>query len=197
MTEEKNIVFSIAGKDATNLAKFKRIHKRCISGTTGDKYSYTFVPTAIGMATTVKCSCGQEILLGNFMDHDQREVDISKLGPLTEEDVANKAFEEDAYSILCLEDPRLCRIFTAREQSFDMIYFFAVGKAQHADKRISKSILYSYTLDERHHQTDNYLGTDQENIDLFFEYFRDRVREEIAKYDCKNERLLNILFPAK
>ena len=195
MIEDENVVFSIAGKDASDLAKFKRLHKKCISGTTGDKYSYTFVPTTIGLATIVKCSCGQKILLGNFMDHGQTEVDISKIGPLTEEDVVNKAFEEDAYSILCLEDPRLCRIFTAREQSFDMIYFFAVGIARHSDERISKAILYSYSLDECHHQTDNYLGTDKENINLFFAHFRDGVREEIAKYDCKNDRLLNLLFP--
>ena len=35
-------------------------------GAVGGADSFTFVPTSIGMALTVKCACGSELHLNNF-----------------------------------------------------------------------------------------------------------------------------------
>lgn len=186
----KDIAFEIVGNDAENLSKFKKLHKKCLCGTVGDKLSYTFVPTAMGMTITVKCSCGKKLMLGNFMDYDSGNFDEEKNRTLTKEDLINKEFEEDVMNILFFEDPRSCRIASASDQTFDMIFFYAVGLAAHADKRISSSILYKYTLDEYHSQKNNYTGTEQENIALFYKHFKEKIREEIRKYNCDNKRLL-------
>ena len=191
--QANEFTFSIEGKDADVLAKFKKAHARCLAGTAGDRFSYSFSPSSLGMAITVNCSCGQKLFLGDFMDHDARNIDLNNYGPLSKEDIANRMFEDDAYKILQMEDPRICVIGSAMKQSFHMIYFFAVGIASHSDPRIAKSILPSYSLDEHHHQTNNYTGTDEESIDLFYKYFKKKIREEIKKYDCRNERLIKKL----
>ena len=69
-----------------------------------------------------------------------------------------------------------------------------MGVACHSDSRISKSVLYSYSLDKNHHETKNYTGTEQENIELFFRHFKQKIRDEIEKYDCDNEALLEKLY---
>jgi len=37
-----------------------------------DKLSYTFVPTALGLAATIKCSCGQDLLLCHDLGYSAR-----------------------------------------------------------------------------------------------------------------------------
>lgn len=192
--QTEDITFKIIGRDAKKLNEFQKLHDGCLEGLAGDRFSYSFSPTSLGMAITVSCSCGQKLFLGNFMDHDEKEVDMSKYGPLSQTDIENKKFEEDAFRILQMESPRICMIASARKQTFDMIYFFAVGVACNADPRISKSILYIYSLDKYHHQTNNYTGSERENIELFFRHFKQKIRDEIEKYDCDNEALLKKLY---
>ena len=191
--QTEDITFKIIGRDAKKLNEFQKLHDGCLEGLAGDRFSYSFSPTSLGMAITVSCSCGQKLYLGNFLDHDEKEIDLIKYGPLSKRDLENKKFEEDVLRILQMEDPRICAIASARKQTFDMIYFFAMGVACHSDSRISKSVLYSYSLDKNHHETKNYTGTEQENIELFFKYFKQKIREEIEKYDCENEALLKKL----
>ncbi|WP_031553871.1 hypothetical protein [Oribacterium sp. FC2011] len=191
--QTEDITFKIIGRDAKKLNEFQKLHDGCLEGLAGDRFSYSFSPTSLGMAITVSYSCGQKLYLGNFLDHDEKEIDLSKYGPLSKRDLENKKFEEDVLRILQMEDPRICAIASARKQTFDMIYFFAMGVACHSDSRISKSVLYSYSLDKNHHETKNYTGTEQENIELFFKYFKQKIREEIEKYDCENEALLKKL----
>ena len=186
----KDFSFKIEGNDAVNMSKFRKLHEKCACGSAGDKMSYTFTPTAMGVAITVKCSCGQKLMLGNFMDYDSGNFDKEKNRPLTKEDLINKEFEEDVMNILFFEDPRSCRIASASDQTFDMIFFYAVGLATHADKRISSSILYKYPVDGYHSQKNNYTGTEQENIALFYKHFKEKIRGEVKKYDCQNKRLL-------
>jgi len=37
-------------------------------------------------------------------------------------------------------------------------------------------------------------GWKQENIELFFRHFKQKIRDEIEKYDCDNEALLEKLY---
>lgn len=122
-----DITFKVTGRDAEKLNEFQKLHDGCLEGMAGGRFSYSFSPTSLGMAITVSCSCGQKLFLGNFMDHDEKEVDMSKYGPLSQTDIENKKFEEDAFRILQMESPRICMIASARKQTFEMIYFFAVG----------------------------------------------------------------------
>ena len=183
------ISFEISGVDFDKLKKFKKQHEHCISGTAGDKLSYTFVPTALGLAATIKCSCGRDLLLGNFMDHETGEYDEAKYRPLTKDDLINQKFEEAVQRILMLENPRTFRVAFRKDQSFDLIYAFAIGIAQYADPRVSKSILYKLELDEMHSEHDNYTGTDAENISKFFEHFKKNVLVELDQYHSENEKL--------
>lgn len=76
-----------------------------------------------------------------------------------------------------------------QEQSFEIVYAYAVGVARYGDPRISKSILYKVSLDAARNQIMNYTGTDEENLAKFFERFKRVVLEEMDKYHSDNERL--------
>ena len=62
--------FQITGRDYKTLKKFEEIHKDCAQGMVADQFSYTFIPTSVGLAISVRCSCGRKIWLGSIMDHD-------------------------------------------------------------------------------------------------------------------------------
>ena len=188
MSEEK-ITFEINGTDYVNLKKFEKQHKHCLSGTCGDKLSYSFIPTGMGLAITVKCSCGQKLSLGNFMDYDSGEYDEKKHRPLTEEDLKNQRFEEAVNAILVLENPRMFRIAMRVDQCFDLIYAYAAGLSMYADERIAKAILPRIELDELHSEIKNYTGADEENIQKFYKYFKKKVLDELETYHSENERL--------
>ena len=188
MSEEK-ITFEINGTDYVNLKKFEKQHKHCLSGTCGDKLSYSFIPTGMGMAITVKCSCGQKLSLGDFMDYDSGEYDEKKNRPLTEKDLKNQRFEEAVNAILVLENPRLFRIAMRADQTFDLIYAYAAGLSMYADERIAKAILPKIELDELHSEIKNYTGTDSENIQKFYGHFKRNVLEELDAYQSDNQRL--------
>lgn len=189
MTTKEKIIFEINGADVKKLKRFERQHKNCSMGMEGGKFSYTFIPTGLGLAITVECSCGQKLFLGDFLDGPSEEYDDSKLRPLTESDIQNQKFEEAARTILTLENHKLFRMAMRQDQDFEIVYAYATGLARYADPRISKAILYKIKLDEMHSQIENYTGTNEENLEKFFTHFKGAVLEELNKYHSENERL--------
>ncbi len=189
MTSKEKIIFEINGADAKKLKRFERQHKNCPMGMEGGRFSYTFTPTGLGLAITVKCLCGQQLFLGNFLDGPSEEYDEKSLRPLTEDDIKNKQFEDAAQMILNLEDRKFFKMAMGLEQIFEIVYAYAVGVARYGDPRISKAILYKVSVDALHRQVKNYTGTEEENLEKFFEHFRSVVLEEMDKYHSDNERL--------
>lgn len=64
----EEIKFSISGKAYKSLRAFEKEHSRCIddfSDCTGAQYEYNFIPTSLGMLTSVQCSCGDMLLLSD------------------------------------------------------------------------------------------------------------------------------------
>ena len=61
------VVFSITDpEDLQELQLFKKNHKKCREihpDVTGALLSYTVIPTGFGLAWTVKCSCGEKLVL--------------------------------------------------------------------------------------------------------------------------------------
>ena len=182
--------FEITGKDCEKVEKFIAQHKNCPMGSAGDHFTYTFIPTGIGMATTVTCSCGQKILLGDFSNHEPEDYDEEKYKVLTKEDIDNKEFEDLAVSILNMKNSRVFRMAYSCEQNFETIYEYAMGVARRENKRILNAILCKNTLSDG---KENYVGTDEEKIQKFFAYFEDNIRKEIQKYHCTNQRLMEEL----
>lgn len=195
MEIENKIVFEITGKDFENLQRFREQHKDCARGMAGDQFTYSFVPTGLGVAGTVECSCGQTLSVGDFMDREEEEYDENEHPVLTEADRKNQVFEEAALVILRMRDPRWYRMAFLQDQSFEMIYNVSVyGIAQFSDERIYDCVLWKYDRDEYGMQVGNYEDMNEnEKINTFFEYFIDHVRAETEKYSCRNEELLRIL----
>ncbi len=192
--ETDRIVFQISGNDYKNLQRFRKQHENCDKGMAAEQFSYSFVPTGLGLLTTVTCSCGQRLELGNFMDHESGEYDEERCRVLTEEDRRNRRFEEAAYKILIMRSPRIFRMAFQMDQTFERVYLFAVGKASEADDRISKCIRWTHNRGSNGENIDQYNGLEeQEKLDAFFRYFTEHVQEELQKYDCKNELLLRTL----
>lgn len=189
----KETSFEISGADADRLKRFKEQHKDCPMGMAFDKFSYTFIPTGLGMATKVKCSCGQTLRLGNFMDFEADDYDEKEHGPLSDENLNNKKFEEEALLILKLENPRYCRMAFGKEQSFVLLYTYVTGFALAADERIARCLLYKKSYDEKHNTIENYSGDEAEDIALFFGHFKEKLRLELENYSCKNDRLIKKL----
>jgi hypothetical protein len=71
---------------------------------------------------------------------------------------------------------------------------YAIGIARSGDERIGQSIRWMYSMDtETYDLSKEYDGTDQENLQLFFESFVDGIRNELQKYDCKDDQLLELI----
>lgn len=194
MEKKNNIIFEITGKDLKNVKRFQKQHDDCPAGTAGDQFTYSFLPTGLGLFAYVKCSCGQTLTIGNFMDHESEEYDESKYPVLTEEDRNNKKFERAVESILAMKHPKLFHIAFRQDQSFEMIYAISAYGVVFADERISSCILPRYERHKYGNETDNYEGLDEAGkIARFYEYFEAHVKEEVKKYDCQNEQLLKRL----
>ena len=68
------------------------------------------------------------------------------------------------------------------------------GLIRYADERIRKAFLYKIELDKYHAEIDVYKDYDEtEKIEKFFDYFIEHIKEEISKYDCRDEQLLKYL----
>jgi hypothetical protein len=199
METNDEIVFEITGSDLKRVRKFRRIHKDCPTGMTGEKLEYSFIPTGLGVAIVVKCSCGRTLHIGDFLDNDEAEYDEEKYKPLTEEDRRNQDFEHEALSILQIKDPRIFRIAFSTEQNLDTIYAIALaGTMRVADDRLSKCILPRYDIDQNGENKDVYAGlSDNEKIEKFYSYFESHVREELRKYNCQDKHLLRKLQPER
>ena len=194
MEKKDSIVFEIDGKDFKNVKKFWKQHKKCTSGTAGDQFEYSFVPTSLGLAGSVKCSCGQTLSVGDFLDSEPEEYDEDKFRVLTDEDRVNEKFEEAALVILSMKNPRIFRISFLRDQDFETIYAVSVGVASVSDERIARCLLYKRERGRMGELISNYEGMDdQEKIKEFFDNFESGIKKEIAKYNCRNERLLKSL----
>ena len=193
--EEGKITFEIKDNDLKNVKKFRRQHKNCFRDLTGGQFEYSFIPTGLGLAASVTCSCGQTLTIGDLIDYDSGEYDEYENRVLTEEDHKNKDFEYAVLRILQMKSPHLFRITFGKEQSFDMIYAIsAYGIAAVGDDRIAKCIPWLCIRGKNDEIIDNYEGlNEEEKIAAFYNYFEDHVRKELSKYDCRNKRLLDAL----
>ncbi len=197
METRERLTFEIEGNDLDNLRKFCKQHKDCPRGMTGEQFEYCFVPTGIGLAVSVKCSCGQVLRLGNFMDYSSGEYDELTNRYLTEEDRRNGTFEEAVRRVLTLKNPRLFRLSFGRERNFETIYAFAVGAAL-ADERIAESIHYRCERDQNGSIVDNYEGLDEKaKIAAFYDFFEKQITEKLEQYNCQNDELLRLLHQAR
>ena len=195
MEAKERITFEIAGDDFKKVEMFRKQHEGCAQGMTGERFTYSFIPTGLGLFSYVKCSCGQTMTIGDFMDQKSVEYDSYENRVLTEADHLNQRFEEAVLRILQMKSPRVYRICFGKDQSFDMIYAIsAYGIAFIGEERVSKCILWQNRRGERGEMIDNYEGLDEkEKIEAFYQYFEEHVRREISKYDCRNKKLLKAL----
>lgn len=195
MGSEDRICFEISGNDYENLKKFQEQHRLCFHGTAGDQLVYSFVPTGLGTAISVECSCGQELLLGDFLDYEAGEYDEYENRVLTDEDHKNKRFEEAALYLLHLKDPFFFGMSYDANQNFETIYAVAVSETYVvSDDRLIDCILGKYRWDEFGEKISIYEELDDTaKIMKFYEYFEDHLKIELAKYDCRNKPLLKVL----
>lgn len=195
METKDKITFEIEGNDLKNVKKFRKQHKNCFKGMTGEQFEYSFTPTGMGLAASVKCSCGQTLTIGSFMDFDSGEYYEYENRVLTEEDRKNKRFENAVLRILQMKSSCLFRIGFQKEQNFDMIYAIsAYGIASVGDERIGRCILWLYDCGKHGEQINNYKDlNEEEKIAAFYKYFEEHVREELNKYDCRNKGVWDAL----
>ena len=123
----------------------------------GEKFVYSFIPSGLGTLGEVKCSCGQTLVLGDFMDNDSSDYDENEHSILTNEDQGNKSFEKAVLRIMQMKDPRVFRLMFLKNQTFELIYAIsAYGIAYLADERVGRCILWSYSKGERGELINNY-----------------------------------------
>lgn len=194
MEYKDKIEFEIMGQDFENVKKFRKQHSNCFKGMCAEQFEYTFVPSSLGLMASIKCSCGQSMSIGDFMDREPTDYDEDRYRVLTEQDHKNAEFEEVAKMILILRNPRMFRIAFRKPMTFELLYAYVGGLIRCADERIKKAFLYKYDVDKYHSKIPNYKGcSEAEKIEKFFEYFRKKIKYEITKYDCKDEQLIKYL----
>ena len=114
---------------------------------------------------------------------------------MEEDDHDNKRFEEAVFRILQMKYPKTFSWLLTKEQSFELIYDISVyGIAPLSDERVGKCILWKYSRGENGELIDNYKDLDEKaKIEAFYCYFERNVLEELSKYGCTDEKLLNML----
>ncbi len=185
-------IFLIPDSQTALLEQFKKKHAKCEKGTAGEQYAYHFVPTGIGTAIRVSCSCGCELMLGDFLE------DITDYRELEPKPTDTDSFEKAAIAILSMKDEHIRRLsFRSGDFPFESIYSYAAGISHMADERIGECILWKVKQDKNGQWVDVYKGTDEENLSLFLSQFEKNIRKEVKKYDCRNEKLLELVMPKK
>lgn len=53
-----HLTFTVAGKQYQALMEFIEVHKNCNITSNGEKYSFVFTPSLVGVCASVSCSCG-------------------------------------------------------------------------------------------------------------------------------------------
>ena len=61
METKDKIEFEISGEQLENVKKFRKQHRNCVMGTVADRFEYTFIPTSMGLAASIGCSCGRSM----------------------------------------------------------------------------------------------------------------------------------------
>lgn len=192
METKDRIVFEIEGNEFTNVKKFRKQHKKCPHGMAGEQFEYSFFPSGLGLCAIVKCSCGQTLSIGDFMDHKIGDYDEYENRVLTEEDHRNKQFEDAVYSILQLRNPRIYRIAFGQDQSFEMIYGLAYGSAitlsKAGDDRFINCLLLLREIGRDNSPVKNYDAADEsEKLRMFYDHLQETIRKELDKYGCRNK----------
>lgn len=194
METKDKIEFEISGEQLENVKKFRKQHRNCVMGTVADRFEYTFIPTSMGLAASIGCSCGRSMPIGDFMDIEHKEYDSDKYGVLTEKEKENSEFEEAAKRILFLRNPQHFRMAFRQAITFELLYTYVIGLSVYADRRIRESILYKYDIDKYHKEILNYKDFEEsKKIERFFKHFIKSVKKEVGKYDCKDQKLLQYL----
>ena len=185
-------IFLIPDSQTVLLEQFKKKHAKCEKGTAGEQYAYRFVPTGLGTVIRVSCSCGCELMLGDFLE------DITDYRELEPKPTDTDSFEKAAIEILSMKNEHIRHLsFRSGDFSFETIYSYAVGISYMADERIRACILWKVKQDKKGHWVDVYKGTDEENLNLFLSQFEKNIRKEVKKYDCRNKKLLELVMPKK
>ena len=65
--DDKGKRFLLEGKDFETVKAFEEAHRACKADVSGGKFVYSFIPTGLGTAVTVKCTCNKELYCGDFM----------------------------------------------------------------------------------------------------------------------------------
>lgn len=144
MKDERNsLSFTINETDFALLKSFQRIHENCPSGMAGDKYSYSFCPTGLGIAITVECSCGKQLQLGSFWDYDSDPQKLEQdLSVFTFKQAQEKNRRKIIEHILHFKNPRIRKfVYSGEGSHFEQLMAYIHGIAfaaidEHTSKRI-------------------------------------------------------------
>lgn len=63
---ENKVTFTIEGEQHTKLMEFVEEHKSCRGLSAGEKFNFNFIPSLMGLITTVTCTCGKSIDLSDL-----------------------------------------------------------------------------------------------------------------------------------
>lgn len=123
---EETIEFRISGKDYERLCKFKEEHDSCIEKLPNfsyARYEYTFVPDGFGVFKTVKCVCGEELVLTGDYDLGFADEPESPYKPTKTEDRGCVKKVMDHLKLI-QDHPRLC---FGKYYSWDALRFYVQG----------------------------------------------------------------------
>lgn len=123
---KKELLFSITSKDFDQLNSFQKLHKDCPCGMAGEKYSYSFCPSGLGTAITVRCSCGRKLTIGNFLDYESNEQARS---PVTFESLQRDNADRITSLIMNLKDSKVRKLYQTEGSLFEYLMTFFHGMA--------------------------------------------------------------------
>ena len=190
---DKQIRFELSEEETRYVRKFEKQHKDCPKGFAFDQFDYSFTPTAVGLLTTIKCSCGQVLSFSSdVFPTDLKEYNEAEHRPLTQKDLDNDSFEKAVFHILFLRNPRIFRIVFKYEPSLEILYGFAFGLAYYQkDTRLGSCVLAAEHLNNKSLIEDS--RPEEEKLDCFYRSFARGVKRELDTYQSTNIKLMKQL----
>ena len=184
--DNKEITFTIKGKDYERLIKFKQKHADCLMkypNMTAGQFQYSIMPDGLGVFKTCVCCCGQSISLCEDynlgFDDEKKTEDEPKFRILTEDEQTKEIIK------LLFAMEKRPRMFFGKNVTFTSLYSFLMGygfaKRQKGEEEIHWLKYIDTEVGNKLESASDKLS-EEEKFYKFFDVLRDVLKENYPQY---------------
>lgn len=184
--EREKLTFTIEGNDVEKVNAFKRKHEKCLQehpNMTGAHYEYSFTPDGLGILASIKCVCGDYIILDD--DYNLTTETGEKNFEVVPKD------DETLFIVKSLLNmKRRPGMYFGKEKSILCLKYWLIG-FQMAMIKMGKEIYWNEMRGEIERAYDTKVKgqeySDEELFDVYLDTFEDILRSNYRQYAKEND----------